>query len=118
MTDMKTYRDLDIWKKSIDLVKEIYKITDKFPNTEMYALTSQMRRAVISIPSNIAEGHRRSYSKEFKRFLNIALSSLAELETQVIIAKELEYIKSGEEIQSLELVDHTSRMITNLSKKL
>lgn len=118
MGTIKTFRELDIWKKGIELVKEIYKATEKFPNNELYGLTSQMRRSAVSVPSNAAEGFRRKHSKEFKQFLNIALGSLAELETQIIIAKELGYLENESEGIMLELSDHISRMIANLLKKL
>jgi four helix bundle protein len=84
-----SFRDLDVWKLAIELAKNIYKITNKFPNSETYGLTSQLRRSGISIPSNIAEGQGRNSAKEFNQFLAIALGSLAELETQLIIAKEV-----------------------------
>ena len=84
---MKTHYDLNVWKKGIELVEEIYKITSNFPKEEIYGLTSQMKRAVISIPSNIAEGASRQSSKEFIYFLYIALGSASELEKHLIIAK-------------------------------
>ena len=115
---IKSFRDLDVWKKSIELVKEIYRITEEMPNTEKYGLISQMRRAVVSIPSNIAEGFRRKSPREFRQFLSIALGSLAELETQLVIAKELNYLRSENEIAILEYIDHISRMISNLIKRL
>ena len=93
----RSFRDLDVWKLSIEFVKSIYQITNKFPNSEIYGLTSQLRRSAISIPSNIAEGQGRNSSKEFRQFLAIALGSLAELETQVIIAKEIGYL-TGENL--------------------
>ncbi len=86
---MKTYKDLIVWQKSIELVLETYKITANFPKEEIYGLTSQICRAAISIPSNIAEGKMRGGNIEFKRFLFIAFASGAELETQLIIAKKL-----------------------------
>ncbi len=86
---MKTYQDLIVWQKSIDLVISVYELTDKFSKEEIYGLTSQIRRAVVSIPSNIAEGRMRGGNIEFKRFLFIAFASGAELETQLIIAKKL-----------------------------
>ena len=89
---MRTHRDLDIWREGIDLVTKIYKITSDFPKDEMYGLMSQMRRAAISFPSNIAEGAARNSIAEYIRFIYIALGSLSELETQVIIAKNLGYI--------------------------
>jgi four helix bundle protein len=118
MGTIKNFRELDIWKKGIELVKVIYKTTEKFPSHELYGLTSQMRRCAISVPSNVAEGFRRKYPKEFKQFLNFALGSLAELETQIVIAKELGYLKNEGEKHILEFVDHISRMITNLLKKV
>jgi len=90
--DMRTHRNLDIWREGIDLVTKIYKITRDFPKEEMYGLSSQMRRAAISFPSNIAEGAARNSKAEYIRFIYIALGSLSELETQVIIAKNLGYI--------------------------
>lgn len=107
-----------MWQKGIELVKEVYKITNDFPNHETYGLTSQMRRCAVSVPSNIAEGFRRQHSKEFKQFLSIALGSLAELETQIVIAKELKYLNEEAEKLVLECIDHISRMTTNLSKRL
>ncbi|MCF7917202.1 MAG: four helix bundle protein [Candidatus Omnitrophica bacterium] len=118
MEKVKTYRDLNIWVKSVEFVKEVYIITVKFPKEEIYGLSSQMRRSVVSIPSNIAEGFRRQYNKEFRQFLYIALGSCAELETQVSISKELNYIKGEKEKELLEILDHISRMIMNLIKKL
>jgi len=115
---IKTYRDLDIWNAGIRLVKDIYKTTEKFPKHELYGLISQMRRSAISIPSNIAEGFRRYYSKEYKQFLYISLGSCAELETQVTIAKELKYIQEDKETVLLERLDHICRMVSNLIKKL
>ena len=78
-----------VWQKSIELVIEIYKITDLFPKEEIYGITSQMRRAAVSIPSNIAEGYSRKHRQEYSQFIRIAFGSGAELETQIIIAKEL-----------------------------
>lgn len=91
---MKTYKDLICWQKSIKLVKKIYKVTADFPQSEQFGLTSQLRRAAISIPSNIAEGFGRGSNKDFKRFLEISRGSLFELQTQLFIAKELEYINN------------------------
>jgi len=115
---IKRYRDLDIWKKGIELVKGIYKLTGKFPQQEVYGLVSQMRRSAVSIPSNVAEGFRRQHNKEFRQFLCVSLGSCAELETQVTIAKELNYIKEDKETVMLEKLDHICRMISNLIKKL
>ena len=115
---IKTYRDLDIWNAGIQLVKAIYEITENFPKHEIYGLTSQMRRAGVSIPSNIAEGFRRYHNKEYRQFLYTSLGSCAELETQITISKELNYISKEKETSLLDKTDHISRMMTNLIKKL
>ena len=96
---MKTHKDLDVWKESINLVEYIYRITSSYPKNETYGLISQMRRASISIPSNIAEGAGRKSSKEFARFISIAQGSLSELETQLIISVRLNYIQDYNENQ-------------------
>ena len=93
-------------------------MTEQMPKTEVYGLSSQMRRAAISVPANVAEGFRRKHSKEFRQFLSISLGSLAELETHVVIATELAYLSSEVADGMLEYVDHLSRMITNLMKRL
>ncbi len=87
------YRDLVVWQKARKLAVEIYRVTQQFPRVEMFGLTQQMRRAVISIASNIAEGHGRRSSKDILHFLRIARGSLFEIETQVIIATDLDYIQ-------------------------
>ena len=88
------HKELDVWKKSMDLVEEIYKHTDKFPKSEVYGLSNQIRRAAVSVPSNIAEGAAKNSSKDFIKFLYIALGSLSEIETQLIISCRLKYITS------------------------
>jgi four helix bundle protein len=115
---IKTYRDLNIWNVGVELVKEIYKSTEKFPREELYGLVSQLRRSAVSIPSNVAEGFRRYHNKGYKQFLFTALGSCAELETQITIAKELKYIPVNKEVELLEKSDHICRMISNLIKKL
>ena len=116
MGTIKSFRELEIWKKGIELVKEVYKTTENFPQSELYGLTSQMRRCAVSVPSNVAEGFRRRHSREFRQFLNIALGSLAELETQLVIAQEINYLSDGQVI--LERIDHISRMIATLLRRL
>ena len=91
------HKDLEVWKKSIELVKITYQLTEAFPKSEMFGLTSQMRRSAVSIPSNIAEGAARFSSVETSRFIDIALGSLSELETQLIIAFELKFINNIDE---------------------
>jgi four helix bundle protein len=87
-----TYRDLVVWQKAMELVTEIYKATERFPKEEIYGLTSQLRRAAISVPSNIAEGQGRLTKKEFHHFLGYARGSLLEMETQLLIAQNLGYL--------------------------
>jgi len=94
MSNVTSYRDLIVWQKSVQLVVTVYKLTENFPRTEIHGLTSRMRRAAISIPSNIAEGRRRGSKKEFKQFLTNAFGSGSELETQVEIAKLLPFSKN------------------------
>ena len=100
---IKNHKDLRIWKSAMNMVEEIYKLTDQIPKHETYGLTSQIRRSAVSIPSNIAEGAARNSRKEFLQFLYVALGSLAELETQLIIAHRLHYISSfpGEMIEEI-----------------
>jgi four helix bundle protein len=93
---MKTHKDLNVWKNSIDLVEEIYRITEQYPQDEKYSLISQIRRSAVSIPSNIAEGAARNSTKEFIQFLYIALGSLSELETQLLLSARLNYLSSVE----------------------
>lgn len=96
-----SHKKLDVWRKSIDLVSEIYAITEQFPKIEIYGLTSQLRRAAISVASNIAEGASRSSEKERSRFYEIARSSLAEIDTQIEIALKLKFC-STEEVSKIE----------------
>jgi len=94
MPRVQSYRDLIVWQKSIELVLEIYRATRGFPKTETYGLVSQLRRAAVSVPSNIAEGHARLSTGEFKQFLGHARGSLMEIETQILISRKLGYIDS------------------------
>ena len=98
------HKDLDVWKKSMDLVETIYKLTQKFPESEKFGLTSQMRRCAVSIPSNIAEGAARKGDKELIHFLHISLGSLSELETQYLIAMRLAFIEK-EDIVEEQMID-------------
>ena len=91
---LKTHKDLDVWNDAMELVTNIYKLTKTFPKDELYGLTSQMKRSAVSVPSNIAEGAARKNKAEFIQFLHIALGSLSELETQLIISKNLNYSKT------------------------
>ncbi|MEE9910711.1 MAG: four helix bundle protein [Deltaproteobacteria bacterium] len=116
---MKDYKELEVWKKGISLVLKIYEITKIFPKEERYALTDQIKRAAVSIPSNIAEGASRNTTKEFVQFLYIALGSASELETQIIIAEKLGYIKSEQVLHSeiTAIRKMLNALITTLKKK-
>jgi len=115
---IKNFQDLRIWQIGIEVVKDIYILTKKFPKEELYGLTSQMRRSAISIPSNIAEGFRRYHNKEYRQFLYIALGSCAELETQIIIANELDYINKTYRTELIEKIKYICRMTVKLINKL
>ncbi len=115
---IKSFRDLRIWQKGIEIVEDSYQLTKAFPKEEIYGLTSQIRRASVSVPSNIAEGFKRYHNKEYRQFLFIALGSLAELETQLIIAEKLDYIKFEDLNSVSSKIEHLSRMIFALKKKL
>ena len=112
----RSFQDLEVWKLSIELARKLYNLTSKFPPSENFGLTNQMRRAAVSIPSNIAEGQGRNSAKEFKQFLAISLGSIAELETQLIIAKEIEYLTQEDLNPFLATLDRTRKMIRGLSK--
>jgi four helix bundle protein len=107
----KNYRELIVWQDGIKLAKAVYKLTEKFPKHEVYALADQIRRAVVSVPSNIAEGQARKAPGDFRRFLHISLGSLAEVDTQLILAQEFGYL-------SKEDVDGMDEQIQGLRKKL
>lgn len=113
---LESYKQLQVWQKAIELVKEVYKITEKFPKEEIYGLVSQMRRAVVSVPSNIAEGYKRRNLGEYIQFLSIADASAAELETQIIIVKDL-YVKIGF-VKAESLLSEIQKMLTVMISKL
>lgn len=115
---MSTFRDLKIWQKSIVLVTDIYEETKSFPVKEVYGLTSQIRRASISIPSNIAEGYGRESKKEYIRFLNIAISSLFEVQTQLEIAKNLSFLKENDFNLLYENTREIERMLSSYIRKI
>jgi four helix bundle protein len=110
------HKDLDVWKAGIELSLQIYEITKDFPREEIYSLTSQLRRAAVSVPSNVAEGAARNGDKEFIQFLYISLGSLAEVETQLIIAEKLGYINQTFTIH--EKISAVKKMILGLIKYL
>lgn len=115
---MKCYRDLLVWQQGIDLVTEVYKLTRLFPSDERHALCNQMQRASVSVPSNIAEGHARSSRKEFLHFLSVSLGALAELETHLTIANNLDYITQGKKRKIIDTTDLLGKRIRSLQKSL
>jgi four helix bundle protein len=112
MNKINSHMDLIVWQKGIKLVEDIYRLTSLFPKEEIYGLTSQIKRAIISVPSNIAEGASRQTTKEFIQFLYIALGSLSEVETQLIIAEKLCFIKYTDDLASQ--IKNLKKMLTNL----
>ncbi len=111
---MNTYKDLTVWQKSVELVLEVYKLTEKFPREEIYGITSQIQRASVSIPSNIAEGKMRGGNIEFKRFLSIAFASGAELETQIFICKKLSKTSNLDYNKIDSLLEEVMKMLNKL----
>ena len=118
MSGLKSYRELEVWKKSIDLVEQIYLASSSFPADERFGLTSQIRRAAVSVPSNIAEGAARSGTGEFLQFLGIASGSLAELETQLILANRLKMLSQQQTENLLDQAAAISRMLGGLKRSL
>lgn len=111
---VKAYTELIAWQKSIDLVADVYQFTRQFPKEEIYSLTSQIRRAAVSVPSNIAEGQGRLSTGEFRQFLGRARGSLAEVETQIRIAKKLSYVSPAEASHLLASCDEVGRILNGL----
>ena len=108
------YQDLKVWQKSMDLVMEVYSLTKLLPKEELYGLSNQMRRAAVSIPSNIAEGQQRASKRDFAKFLTIARGSNAELQTQLMICERLDYLYSDQTEKALTLTHEVSKMLTAL----
>jgi len=115
---MQSYKDLIVWQRSIQLVAELYRLTEKFPKTEIYGLTSQMRRAAISIPANISEGFARKHRAEYVQFLRIAFGSGAELETFLILTEKLRFASHAETEKSCKLLEETMKMLNKLISSL
>jgi len=112
------YTKLDVWQKSMDLVVAVYGVTKSFPKEEIYALTNQMRRAAVSIPSNIAEGRAKRSTREFLRFISIANGSVAELETQIMLSEKLGYLSSAQTTPLLVEAGLIGRMLNKLYSRL
>ncbi len=116
MGKLESYRDLEVWKVSMQLAKEVYQATEVMPKQEIYGLTSQIRRASVSVPANIAEGYGRNHRKEYLQFLGIANGSLKELETLLLLANSLNYIDDIAEL--MNLCESAGRLLTRLRQSL
>ena len=112
------YKDLVVWQKAIDLTVEVYRLMKKMPKEELYGLTNQLKRAVVSIPSNIAEGSARFSTKDYLRFLFMARGSVAEVETQLFICVQLDYLTQEDIDTALSLLNETGRMLNSMITKL
>ena len=117
-TEIKSHKDLTVWQKSIDLVEKIYRCTERFPRQEIYGLATQMRRAAVSISSNIAEGRSRGTRKDFAHFLHMAFGSTSELETQLVIARRLRIGQSQDVASAETLLLEVSKMLRAMITKL
>lgn len=115
---IRSYRDLSVWQKSVDLVVECYQVTDSFPKSEIYGLVSQIRRSATAVPANIAEGHGRDHLGDYIRHLSIAKGSLTELETHLIVSARLTYISPESLHELLSKTAEIGRMLEGLSRSL
>ncbi|MCX6304709.1 MAG: four helix bundle protein [Bacteroidetes bacterium] len=115
---MKTHKDLEVWKGSMKLVKEVYIRTSGFPKAEMFGLTDQIRRAAVSVPANISEGSARKNTKEFRQFLRVSFGSLNELETLLIIAADLEYLSKENYLLLFEKIKLLTVQLSSLIKAI
>lgn len=115
---MDSYRELIVWQKAMDLAEEVYRIVRFFPGNEQFSLSDQLRRAAVSVPSNIAEGYGRNATKEYARFLNIARGSNNEVETQLLLSVRLGFVTEQTISNAMQLCDEIGKMITALIKKL
>ncbi|MBW8883432.1 MAG: four helix bundle protein [Planctomycetia bacterium] len=118
MSSVRSYRDLVVWQLAMQLVRDIYLATESFSKSEAYGLVSQLRRCAISIPSNIAEGHARESSKEYLHHISIAMGSVAELETQIILARDLNFLEQQTTNKILTATDALGRRLRGLQKSM
>jgi four helix bundle protein len=118
MAEIRSHRDLVVWQKAMDLAVEVYRLSKGFPHDEVYRLTSQLTRAIISVPANIAEGHARATAKDYAHFLAIAKGSLVEAETFLLLAIRLGYTNEASASQALSLYTEVGKMLTALRMKL
>lgn len=116
--DIRGFKDLEVWQVAMRLVQACYELSRAFPDSEKFGLTNQLRRSAVSVPSNIAEGHGRGSPKSFLQFLWIANGSLAELETQVLLAVDLGFVDGETATKCLELIGQTGRMLTGLRRSV
>ena len=114
----KSYRDLEVWQRSMQFAKRIYQVTQAFPSDERFGLTNQLRRASVSVPSNLAEGHARFGAGEFSRFISIAMGSIAEIETQVLLSQDLGYLKQTTTEELLAELETIGKMLRGLAKSI
>lgn len=115
---VRSVRDLIVWQRGIDLVESVYLTSARWPNSELYGLTNQARRAAISIPANIAEGQGRASERDFARFVSIARGSLRELETHLVIALRLRFLEQSEYEQIMSIINEVGRLLQGLSRRL
>ena len=115
---IQNYKDLIVWQKAMDLAEQIHRLSKAFPKEELYGLTSQIRRAAVSVPSNIAEGHARQSTAEFRNFLSIAQGSVAEVETQQLLAQRFEYLTPVQAQPAEQLISEIAKMLHSLRAKL
>jgi four helix bundle protein len=118
MSDVKSYRDLIAWQKSIELARKVYLFTKVFPKEEMYGLTSQARRAAVSVPANIAEGHARNHRKEYVQFLGIAKGSLAELQTYFVLSEKLKFVEPSQTDELVRDSEEIEKILAGLTNSL
>lgn len=118
MTNVRSYQDLEVWQMGMDLVEDCYRLTRQFPREEQYGLTSQIRRAAVSIPANIAEGYGRDMTGSFIQFLRVAQVSVRELETHSLLSGRLEFISQDALAKPLGLAERISKMLRSLIRKL
>lgn len=116
--EIQNYRDLEVWQEAMDLAVAVYRMTVAFPQSERFALTDQVHRAAVSVPSNIAEGHARLHRADFLRFLSVARGSLAELETQIEIAFRLNYLTPQQQTEILQRCRRVGRLLNGLIRSL
>ncbi len=116
--EIRSYRDLIAWQKGVELCKQVYSVSALFPDAERFGLTAQVRRAAVSVPSNIAEGYGRRRRQDYVRFLDMALGSAYEVETQLILARELGFVETGDVGPCMDLVQEVGRVLFGLARSL